>query len=105
MRWTTMASAALLLALALPARADTLSDTLRELEREADTLTEETREALELLLPMLETVMDRLPMLMESIPAYEAPRILPNGDILIPRKRDLPRIDRKDDTDEPGLKT
>jgi len=37
--------------------------------------------------------MERLPVFIENLPAYEVPEIMPNGDIIIRRKRKLPRID------------
>ncbi len=52
------------------------------------------REALEKLQkqlgPYLEQFRAELGDALEALDAYEAPRILPNGDILIPRKRPLP---------------
>ncbi len=77
------------------AHADTaLPDALKELERQAeDLLGPEAREAVESLLPMIETLMERLPIVIDNLPNYEVPEILPNGDIIIRRKRKLPRID------------
>ena len=72
----------------------TLPDALEELERQAeDLLGPEAREAVESLLPMIETLMERLPVVIDNLPNYEVPEILPNGDIIIRRKRKLPRID------------
>lgn len=77
------------------ARADsTLPDALKELERQAeDLLGPDARNAVESLLPMIETLMERLPIVIDNLPAYEVPEIMPNGDIIIRRKRKLPRID------------
>lgn len=77
------------------ATADTsLPDALNELERHAeDLLGPEARRAVESLLPMIETLMERLPIVIENLPDYEMPEIMPNGDIIIRRKRKLPRID------------
>ena len=77
------------------AKADsTLPDALKELERQAeDLLGPEARKAVESLLPMIETLMERLPVVIDNLPNYEVPEILPNGDIIIRRKRKLPRID------------
>lgn len=75
------------------AHANDLPETLRELERQAeDFLGEEGRRAVERLLPMIETLMERLPIVIDNLPDYEMPEILPNGDIIIRRKRDLPPI-------------
>jgi len=82
--------------LAIPAaHADTegLPETLRELERQAEELLgPEAREAVESLLPMIESLMQRLPLLIDNLPQYELPEIMPNGDIIIRRKRALPKI-------------
>lgn len=77
-----------------------IPETLQDLEREADILSEQARDAIETLLPMIESMMERLPLLIESLPEYEAPKIMPNGDIIIRRKRKLPRIP----DDKPGKK-
>jgi hypothetical protein len=77
------------------AHADTegLPETLRELERHAEELLgPEARAAVESLLPMIESLMQRLPMLIDNLPQYELPEIMPNGDIIIRRKRTLPKI-------------
>lgn len=96
--------------IASPALADrkdgkSLPEALQELEREADILGEDARKAIEMLLPMIESMMDRLPLLIDSLPAYEAPVILPNGDIIIRRKRDLPRIPDDKPGEKGGIKT
>ncbi len=71
-----------------------LPDALKELERQAeDLLGPDARAAVESLLPMIESLMERLPVFIENLPAYEVPEIMPNGDIIIRRKRKLPRID------------
>ena len=91
-----------------PAAADdgkSLPEALQDLEREADILSEQTHRAIEGLLPMLESVMERLPLLIDSIPEYEAPKILPNGDIIIRRKRDLPKIPDDRPGEKGGIKT
>lgn len=77
------------------AQADTtIPDALKELERHADELLgPEARDAVESLLPMIETLMERLPIVIDNLPDYEMPEIMPNGDIIIRRKRKLPRID------------
>ena len=77
------------------AKADTtIPEALEELARQAEEfLGPEARAAVESLLPMIETLMERLPILIDNLPQYEVPEILPNGDIIIRRKRTLPRID------------
>ena len=71
-----------------------IPDALKELERQAeDLLGPEARRAVESLLPMIETLMERLPIVIDNLPDYEMPEIMPNGDIIIRRKRKLPRID------------
>lgn len=73
--------------------AETLPDTLRDLEKQAEEfLTDEARRAAERLLPMIETLMERLPLVIDNLPDYQMPEILPNGDIIIRRKRTLPPI-------------
>lgn len=103
---TALAFSALL---APPAMADaqTLPETLEDLERQAeDLLGKDARRAIERLLPMIETLMERLPVVIDNLPEYEMPEIMPNGDIIIRRKRDLPRIDRKTpDQPKDGIKT
>ncbi len=59
---------------------------------------EEMREALDGLLGELRPELDRLIDRLGVIGEYEAPEILPNGDILIRRKRDIPHAP---DTDTP----
>jgi len=72
----------------------TIPDALKELERQADDLLgPEARRAVESLLPMIETLMERLPIVIDNLPDYQMPEIMPNGDIIIRRKRKLPRID------------
>jgi len=86
--------AAILSAPTAQADSGSLPEALRELERQAeDLLGPEAREAVESLLPMIESLMDRLPLLIDNLPQYEIPEILPNGDIIIRRKRKLPKID------------
>ena len=51
-------------------------------------LSDEARRAVEDFLALVGPLMDRLSIAIEDLPRYEAPVILPNGDILIRRKRD-----------------
>ena len=91
----TAVSAAFLGFMPPTAQADsTLPDALKELERQAeDLLGPDARAAVESLLPMIETLMERLPIVIDNLPDYEVPEIMPNGDIIIRRKRKLPRVD------------
>lgn len=50
-------------------------------------LPEETRDAIEGFSAMIAPMLDRLGAMFEDLPQYEAPEILPNGDIIIRRKR------------------
>ena len=52
-------------------------------------LSEEARRAVEEFLALVGPLMDQLSIAIEDLPRYEAPVILPNGDILIRRKRPL----------------
>ena len=71
----------------------TLPDALQELERQTeDLLGPEGLRAVQRLLPMIETLMERLPIVIDNLPDYEMPEIMPNGDIIIRRKRKLPKI-------------
>jgi len=84
-----------------------LPDALQELERQTeDLLGPDSLRAVERLLPMLETLMERLPVVIDNLPDYELPEIMPNGDIIIRRKRTLPKIN-PDATPLPeeGIKT
>ena len=93
---------------ASPAMAEdgkSIPEVLQDLEREADILGEEARTAIEMLIPMIESMMERLPLLIDSLPEYEAPVILPNGDILIRRKRDLPTVPKDKPGEKGGIKT
>ncbi len=71
-----------------------IDDALRELEKQAeDLIGPEARKAIDSLLPMIEGFMNRLPLLIDKLPAYELPEVMPNGDIIIRRKRNLPKRD------------
>jgi len=90
----TLAPLALIAVVTAPARADTtLPDALQELERHTeDLLGPDALRAVESLLPMIESLMERLPIVIDNLPDYEMPEIMPNGDIIIRRKRKLPKI-------------
>lgn len=53
---------------------------------ELDTLERETREAVAELLALIGPLVERFSAFVDELPAYEAPVMLPNGDILIRRK-------------------
>lgn len=76
---------ALLLAAPMPVAAQTESD---EVQEGLDLLTEGARRLLEELTEELSPFLRQLEMQLDELQAYEAPEILPNGDILIRRKPD-----------------
>ncbi len=51
-------------------------------------LSDEARRAVEDFLALVSPLMDQLSIAIEDLPRYEAPVILPNGDILIRKKRE-----------------
>lgn len=66
------------------------SDVLGELDRRADELSESARRTIEEFVNLVGPMLTRLSRLIDDLPTYEAPEILPNGDILIRRKPDTP---------------
>lgn len=54
---------------------------------EEQLLDDETRAAIQKLIGALQPVMERFATFIGDLPTYEAPEILPNGDIIIRRKR------------------
>lgn len=48
---------------------------------------DETRESIEQFVDMLMPMFDRLQLMFQDLPSYEAPEVLPNGDIIIRRRR------------------
>ena len=52
-----------------------------------DRLNDETREAIRDFLELIEPALTQFQALIHDLPAYEPPEILPNGDIIIRRKR------------------
>lgn len=82
----------LALSLAIGASAPALAEKAPagdELDRMTEELlTDEQRAAIERFLAMARPVIERFMSAIDSMPRYEAPVILPNGDILIRRKRD-----------------
>ncbi|MEO0679395.1 MAG: hypothetical protein AAF192_03160 [Pseudomonadota bacterium] len=64
----------------------------------SDAARQALEEALERVGPMLQSMLS----LLDDVTAYEAPRVLENGDILIPRRRETPADPRPDpETDAP----
>lgn len=61
-----------------------------DLSREAEELTEAAREAIEQFAAMMGPMLDGLEQMIEDMPRYEAPEVLPNGDILIRRVPQAP---------------
>ncbi len=73
-------------------------DQLSELDRKADELSEAARRTIEEFVNLVGPMLTRLSRLIEDLPVYETPEILPNGDIIIRRKRaPLPSPDKGDD--------
>ena len=90
---SVVAGAALLAMSPSAIHAESLPETLRDFSEQAESLlSDEARRAAERLLPMIETLMERLPIVIDNLPDYEMPEIMPNGDIIIRRKRTLPPI-------------
>lgn len=65
-----------------------------------DVLEEEARRAIERFLDLLGPMIERFGVMLDDLPAYHAPEILPNGDILIRRKR--PEERRRPRTEDEG---
>lgn len=61
---------------------------LDELDRRADELSDAARQTVEEFVNLVGPMLIRLSRLIEGLPTYEAPEILPNGDIIIRRKPD-----------------
>lgn len=61
-----------------------------DLQQELEALSEDARKALERALARLGPIIQNMIGMIDGMLVYEAPRILPNGDILIPRKREEP---------------
>lgn len=64
------------------------NDPLRELEREADELSEQAMRTVEDFIKLLEPMLDRLSIFIDDLPSYHAPEVQPNGDIIIRRKHE-----------------
>ena len=100
-RWRT-ALLALPLALALPAAA-IAGDTKPPADPKADQKAEEmAREAERMAKQAVDKLLGALRMVIDSVPQYEAPEVLDNGDIIIRRKHpedDVPS-NKGGDTDE-----
>ncbi|MGG7643662.1 AAA+ family ATPase [Rhodovulum sp. YNF3179] len=62
----------------------------RKLQQGMDRLSEGTRLILEAILGELAPVIEELQSMIDDLSAYEAPEMLPNGDIIIRRKPDAP---------------
>lgn len=65
-----------------------LADQLEKFEREADELSEQALKTVEDFIKLLEPMLDRLSFFIDDLPSYHAPETLPNGDIIIRRKRE-----------------
>ena len=88
-----LGAAAVLALLAAPAAAqDQEEESGRPLDRrffEEQLLDKDMRQAIQNLIAAFGPVFQQFTEMMEDIPQYEAPEILPNGDILIRRKQPL----------------
>ena len=73
---------------ARPVPVETPGGLLDELERQADELSETARRTIEEFVNLIGPMLIRLSRLVDGLPAYEAPEVLPNGDIIIRRKRE-----------------
>jgi len=67
---------------------DRLPDALEELDRRADEFGDQARETVEEFLTLVGPMLEQLSLFIKDLPAYHAPEILPNGDIIIRRKND-----------------
>ncbi len=72
-------------------------ETLKELERKADELSETARRTIQEFINLVGPMLTRFSRLIEGLPAYDTPEILPNGDIIIRRRHDPVIPDTKDD--------
>ncbi len=96
------------IAIPLPATAETQAppspqERLEELERKADELSDTARSTIEEFVNLIGPMMMRLSRLIDDLPVYETPEVLPNGDIIIRRKHDDPARKTPGDIDENGL--
>lgn len=80
---------------------DQLSEGLGELERKADELSDAARKTIEDFIRIIGPMVSRFSLLIEDLPTYQTPEILPNGDIIIRRKREDPVL--PGEIDEDGL--
>jgi hypothetical protein len=91
----TLVSAAALIALSPSARAE--EDDWTEFRRMLEQFSEESqaflKEWIEEISPMMESLREKV----DDLSNYEAPEVLPNGDIIIRRKPDVPPDDTPQD--------
>lgn len=80
------------IAAAVPAPAQERDDRGGALEEFSQDTERALRKLLEALRPGIEELLDRI----DDLSQYEAPEILPNGDIIIRRKRDAPPLSPDD---------
>lgn len=80
-----------------PAPAQTQGDILEDLDRKAEELSEVARTAIEEFINLVGPMLTRLSRLIDGLPTYEAPEILPNGDIIMRRKHQSPEPGNTDD--------
>ncbi|MEO1293161.1 MAG: hypothetical protein AAFV62_10080 [Pseudomonadota bacterium] len=63
-----------------------------------DALSEAARQSIERFMEVLGPLMQEFGAMIDDLPQYEAPEVLPNGDIIIRRKRKGPGAEDKIDT-------
>jgi len=83
-------AAPLLAALCLAAAAQQGDDDRGQIEEGMDHLSEGSRLILEAIIGELMPMMEELRGMIDDMTAYEKPEVLPNGDIIIRRKRTAP---------------
>jgi hypothetical protein len=81
----------------------TPQERLEELERKADELSDTARQTIEEFVNLIGPMLTRLSRLIDDLPVYEMPEVLPNGDIIMRRKPDGPAPVLPGETDENGL--
>ena len=79
-------------------RVQAQGDALEEFGRKADELSETARRTIEDFIALVGPMLTQFSRLIDGLPTYETPEILPNGDIIIRRKLEAPApVDEADD--------
>lgn len=76
------------------------SDSMTDFSQEAEQMSEAAKDAIEKFAVMIEPILESFARVIEDMPRYETPEVLPNGDILIRRvqKDEETRIDDQADS-------